>query len=52
MKFRSINEKAQLLQLSCMAMAETKAQKQGQIQVTSVEKFLSTEVPDQHYQCN
>ena len=52
MKLRSVNEKAGLPRLSGMAMAETKAQKQGQIEVTSVEKFLSTGAPDQHHQCN
>lgn len=35
-----------------MAVAETKAQKQGQTEVTSVEKFLSTGAPDRHLVAN
>lgn len=31
-----------------MAVAETKAKKQGQTEVTSVEKFLSAGAPDRH----
>lgn len=43
---RLVNEKARFPELSGMAMAETKAQKQGQMEVTSAEKFLSTGVLD------
>lgn len=46
MKLRLVNEKARFPQLSGMAMAETKVQKQGQIEVTSAGKFLPTGVLD------